>query len=89
MNFVHAREYLEAGDVVIVNCSYQCNVLLTSDSNFNAYRSGGRFSYYGGHRRVLPTRIAAPSTGYWNVTIDLGGASGSFRYNISYLKQNS
>lgn len=87
MNFIHAREWLDQGDVVIVTCDHQCNVLLTDDSNFSSYRSGGRFQYHGGHFKMFPARINVPSSGHWNVTIDLGGRQANISYNIQYLKR--
>jgi hypothetical protein len=56
------------------------------DGNFSRYRSGGRFSFLGGHYQRFPVRIQVPSAGYWNVTLDLGGRSANIRYNISFLK---
>jgi hypothetical protein len=85
-DFIHAREYLEEGDVVVVQCSHQCNVRLMDDLNYQAFRRGGRHSCYGGFYRMLPARIAVPRDGYWNVTIDLGGGRANIRYSISYLK---
>ena len=87
--FIHAREWLDEGDVVIVNCDHQCNVRLTDDTSFRSFRSGGRHTYYGGHYKYLPARIIVPSSGYWNVTIDLGGGRANIRYDISYLKRNA
>lgn len=88
MNFIHSREHLNEGDVVVVNCDYQCNVMLTTDSNFQRYRSGQRFEYFGGNYTRLPARIAAPSTGYWNITIDLGGGSANIRYSINIVRNS-
>lgn len=89
MNFVHAREYLHEGDIVIVNCSHQCNVRVMDDSNFSSYRSGGQHRHYGGFYRMLPARISVPHDGEWNTTIDLGGSGSSFRYSINYLKRRA
>jgi len=86
-DFIHAREYLHAGDVVIVNCSHQCNVRVMDDSDFSSFRSGGGHHYHGGFYRMLPARIPVPSNGYWNTTIDLGGGSASIRYSINYFKR--
>lgn len=86
MNFIHSREYLDAGDVVIVDSDTQCNVLVMTDSDFSNYRSGRAFHHYGGFYKMFPARIAVPSSGNWNVTLDLGGGSANIRYNISYLK---
>jgi hypothetical protein len=36
---------------------------------------------------MLPARIAVPSSGFWNVTIDLGEGRANIRYNIEYLKR--
>lgn len=83
MSFIHAREFLNEDDVVIVHCSHQCNVLLLDDSNFSYYRSGRRCSYYGGFYQRLPARIPAPHSGNWNIVIDLGGGSANIRYSIN------
>ncbi|WOH64052.1 DUF1883 domain-containing protein [Bradyrhizobium sp. BWA-3-5] len=85
-DFIHTRELLHAGDVVVVQCSHQCNVRLTDDSNFQAFRSGRQHRAYGGFFRALPARVAVPHDGYWNVTIDLAGGQANIRYSISYLK---
>lgn len=88
MQFVHSREYMNAGDVVIVDSNYQANVLLLDDDNFNRYRSGQPFRHYGGHFTHFPVRITAPKDGHWNITIDLGGGSGDLRYSIRVAKAN-
>jgi hypothetical protein len=85
MDFIHTREYLEAGHAVRVDCEIQCNVMLTDDANFNAYRRRQRFTYYGGHFKAFPALLRPPHAGYWNVTIDLAGRSANIRYNISKL----
>jgi Domain of unknown function (DUF1883) len=86
-NFIHSREYLHKSDVVVVDCDHQCNVRVMDDSNFSSYRSGGRHHYNGGFYKMLPARIAVPSDGYWNTTIDLGGGHANIRYNIRYMKR--
>jgi hypothetical protein len=88
MNFLHTREYLEQGDIVVVECSHQCNVRLTTDTNFSKFKRGGAHEYFGGFYKMLPARIAAPSTGHWNITIDLGGGSGNIRHSINIIRNN-
>ena len=83
MGFIHAREHLESGEAVRVDCDTQCNVMLTDDSNFNAYQRRGSFNYFGGHYNRFPVVIRPPHGGFWNVTIDLGGGAANIRYNIS------
>jgi hypothetical protein len=87
MSHIHAREYLDSGDIVVVNCDHQCNVLVMNDSNYHSYRSGQRFEYHGGHYKMLPARISVPHADHWNTVIDLGGGRASIRYNIGYLKR--
>ncbi len=88
MKFLHSREYLEQGDVVQVQCSHQCNVRLTTDSNFATFKRGGKYQYYGGFYKMLPAQIPAPSTGYWNITIDLGGGSANITHSISIIRNS-
>jgi len=87
MGFIHSRDFLNGGSVVVVSCDHQCNVLLMDDSNFQRYRTGGQFRYYGGFRKTFPTRISVPNSGNWNVVLDLAGGSARIRYSIQYLPQ--
>ncbi len=85
-DFIHSQEYLEAGDIVVVNCSHRCNVCVMDDANFRHYRSGGSFSHFGGHYTHFPVRITVPHSDWWNITIDLGGGQANIRYSINCLK---
>jgi hypothetical protein len=86
MSFIHAREHLSGGDVVILDCDTQCNFMITTDSNFSCYRRSDSFRYYGGHFKRFPARIIAPHSDNWNVTIDLGGGRANIRYSLSYVR---
>lgn len=85
MQYIHAREYLEAGQSIRVDCDTQCNVRLTDDVNFSQFRRGGRHNYYGGFYRRFPCVITPPHAGYWNVTIDLAGGRANIRYSITVI----
>ncbi|MBZ5616657.1 MAG: DUF1883 domain-containing protein [Acidobacteriia bacterium] len=87
MQHIHGREHLEGGGLVIVHSSHQCNVLVMDDLNYRSYCSGSRFTYHGGWYEMFPAQIGIPSTGYWNVVLDLGGGSANIRYDIQYLKR--
>jgi uncharacterized protein DUF1883 len=87
MDFIHAREYLQAGDIVLVNSSHQCNIVLTTDTEFDNYKSGRNFRHSGGHYKMFPARIPVPHADNWNVTLDLGGGLANIRYSIAYIKQ--
>lgn len=86
MSFLHKREHLNGGDVVVVNCSHQCNVLLLDDSNFSRYQHGDGYDYFGGHYTRLPARIGVPHSGEWNIVLDLGGGSASIKHSIQVLR---
>lgn len=81
MNFQHYDlGYLSGGEVVVVTLSGNAaNVRLMDSSNFNSYRSGHRHSYYGGLAERSPVRLGVPHSGYWHVTIDFQGLSGTVR----------
>lgn len=85
-DFIHAREHLDRGDSVIVDCDTQCNVMLLSDAEFSNYRNGRDFRCHGGRYQRFPVRLAAPGPGYWNVVIDLGGASARIKYSIKVVR---
>lgn len=88
MDYIHEHEYLSEGDMVIVNCSHQCNVMLTDDANYQRYRRGEQFEGYGGFFEILPAEVPVPYTGYWNITIDLAGGRANINYSIDFLKRN-
>jgi hypothetical protein len=87
MQFLHQREYLSAGDIVVVDCSHQCNVTLTTDTNFQKYRNHQAYEYYGGAYKKFPIRIAVPRTGNWNIVLDLGGGSARIKHSIRIIKK--
>jgi hypothetical protein len=86
MQFLHRREYLNQGDIVVADCSHRCNIRLMDDGDFASFRRGGRHRYCGGYYERLPARIPAPHSGYWNITLDLGGGSATIRHTINILK---
>ena len=86
-DFIHAREYLNTGDVVILDCDTQCNFMLMTDSEFNNYKRGSGFRYCGGHFKMFPAKIPVPHHDNWNVVLDLGGGGASIRYKITYIKR--
>jgi hypothetical protein len=70
MKFIHQREHLNEGDLVVIQCSQTCNIRLMNDANFRSFKNGGRHSYHGGAFDRFPAKIVVPSTGFWNVTVD-------------------
>jgi hypothetical protein len=64
MQFIHAREYVNDGDAVRVDCDTQCNVMLTTDSEFARFKSGDGCTYHGGFYRHFPAIIRPKHPGY-------------------------
>jgi hypothetical protein len=74
------------GDVVEVTLSGNAvNVFLVDPTNFQAYKSGRRYSYTGGNAKSSPVRLAIPSSGHWYLVIDFGGFAGQVRHSIRIL----
>jgi len=89
MNFLHKEFDLAADDVVEVTLDHAANVQLLDPSNFQAYRSGQQYRYYGGYATTSPFRIAAPQPGHWHLVIDLGGNAGTVRASVRVLSSAS
>jgi hypothetical protein len=80
MDFVHHDlGQLTAGQTVEITLSIAANVLLLDNTNFDAYRTGRRYTYFGGWITRSPYRIGIPNSGHWHIAVDLGGAAGSIR----------
>ncbi len=82
---LHERLFLKRGDVVEVACDTQANVILMDDSDYANYRADRSYRYYGGFFTHFPARLAPPSSGYWNVVLDLGGGQASIRHSITVI----
>ena len=82
MNFLHADFWIGADDVVIVTLDRQANAMLLDDANFNAYRHGRSFSYYGGWVTKSPARLSPPHHSHWHVVVDMGASGGIVRAGI-------
>ncbi|EML0287789.1 DUF1883 domain-containing protein [Vibrio parahaemolyticus] len=81
MNFTHYDlKHCQQGQTVEVTLEGNAaNVLLLDSSNFQNYKNGRRYQYFGGHMTTSVSQLPIPRTGYWHVVIDLGGYGGSVR----------
>lgn len=61
------------------------NVLLLDSSNYNNYKSGRRYKYYGGYVTKSPYKIIVPYSGRWYVVINLGGYKGQVHSSVRVL----
>jgi hypothetical protein len=71
MSYLHKRMFLDQGDVVVVECSHQVNVLVIDDQNYASYRRGDSFRYHGGFFSHFPARVPIAETKNWNVVVSL------------------
>jgi len=88
-DFLHEQKRLKKGDIVELACDSQCNFMITDDSNLAKYKRGDSFKGYGGHFERFPAHIVVPHSGYWNVTVDLGGAQANIRYAVRFIEPSS
>jgi len=86
MNFLHYSLQVDSNQAVRVVLQGQAaNVRLLDDYNFSRYRRGESHTYYGGHVTRSPYIIPVPSSGHWNVAIDLGGYAGRVNASVSVI----
>ena len=87
MQFIHAREFLNDGDLVEVDCDTELNIMLTTDSEFARFKNGDGCTYHGGFYKRFPVQICPKHSGYWNITLDVGvGYEANIRYSITVIK---
>ena len=88
MNYLHSDFDLGADDVVIVDLDSQANVMLMDWSNFEDYKKGRSYRYYGGHAEKTPVRLSPPHSGHWHLVVDLGGYAGTVRAGVRVQKSS-
>ena len=88
MKFIHSDlGIISGGSTAVARLSgTEANVKLLDDANFARYKRGDQHTYYGGHYKQSPVHIPVPSTGRWNVAVDLGGYGGQINASISVIE---
>lgn len=77
---------LPRGAVVQINLiGNAANVFLVDSSNFQAYRSGRNYRYYGGLARQSPVQLTVPHSGHWYAVVTLGGLPGRVNATVQVL----
>jgi Domain of unknown function (DUF1883) len=86
MDFVHYDlNYLQGEEVVEVTLDSAANVRLLDEPNFNGYRTGRQYNFYGGYVTRSPYTTRVPHSGHWHLVIDLGGYAGQVRSSVRIL----
>lgn len=65
---------------VEVELQHAADVFLVDSSNFQRYKSGINFKYYGGHYNRTPAVITVSGVGRWYLIVQDGG---QYRYRFS------
>jgi hypothetical protein len=86
MKYLHDEFNAGPEDLVEVTLDGQANVMLLDSTNYDKYKNGESFRYYGGLAKVSPVRLVPPSQDHWHVVVDLGGYSGTARAGIRRLQ---
>lgn len=83
MKFLHWEFHSGPENVIRVELDKAANVQLLDDTNFSAFRRGGRYRYQGGYYKQTPVHLSPPTSGRWHVVVHLGGYAGTVRANAS------
>jgi hypothetical protein len=85
MEFLHYEFDAHGGEMVEVTLDHAANVQLLDPANYDNYRNGRAFRYFGGHVTGPSFRLAFPHSGHWHLVIDLGGGPGQVRASASLI----
>jgi hypothetical protein len=85
MKYLHYEFNLTSDDAIKVELKNQANVKLVDSLNYNNYRNGRKYTYYGGRAVKSPVILNPPYSGHWHLVIDLGGYSGSIAASVTLL----
>jgi hypothetical protein len=77
LKYLHYGFDTGPGEVIEVSLNRAANVQLLDDLNYDEYRNGRTYHYYGGHAKQSPVYLTPPRPGHWHVVIDLGGGAGT------------
>lgn len=87
MKFLKYELQLDPSDAVEVSLDGQANVQLMDWSNFNNYKNGKSYCYYGGLQKVSPAVLVPPYAGHWYLAVDLGGYVGEVNVGVEIVKR--
>ncbi|UCD36859.1 MAG: DUF1883 domain-containing protein [Fidelibacterota bacterium] len=87
MQYIHYALDLGTRDVVQVELGTQAYVRLVDQENYEAYRAGENYRYYGGLAERSPANIKPPYQGHWHLCIDLGGKDGDLNASVHIIQE--
>lgn len=84
-NFIDYPIQAAPWNVIRIHLNQQANVRLLDESNYQKYRTGQNYHYYGGLAQISPVDLRVPHVGSWHVVIDLGGYSGVVQSSVEVI----
>jgi hypothetical protein len=70
MNFLHWKiDTTQEATAVVTLKGVESDVLVLDRTNFDRFRRGSSFQYFGGHYKRSPARLVIPSEGEWYVVV--------------------
>lgn len=86
MNYLLYDLDLQFNDKIQITLNNTANVRLLDAVNYNYYKNGMNYQYYGGLVRKTPFILTAPTAGKWFLVIDLQGIGGSVNATVKVLR---
>jgi hypothetical protein len=59
----------------------ESDVMLLDSFNLQAFKRGGKYSYFGGHSKQSPVHLQVPTSGTWTVVV-VPGFGGQVRASV-------
>jgi hypothetical protein len=85
MSYLHSEFQLGPDELVEVKLDKQANVRFLDSHNYQKYREGKSYTFFGGLAKKSPLRLAPPFSGYWHFVIDLDGYIGSVSASVKVI----
>jgi hypothetical protein len=85
MRYLHYSFYLRLENSIQITLDKQAYVRLMNTMNYQYYRIGKQYKYYGGIAKISPLNMGVPYEGFWHLAIDLGGYSGTVHATVRVL----
>lgn len=85
MKYLHYEFNLSQGECVEISLDKQANVKLLDSINYQNYKRGRKYRYYGGLAKRSPITLEPPHPGHWHLVIDLGGCADSVYASVQKI----
>jgi hypothetical protein len=72
MRYLHGTVKANNEQAIRVHFDQPTRVLFLDDKNYNKYKDGLSFTYYGGHKEDSPVDFKVPYGGKWHVIVEKG-----------------